>query len=123
MFRETSTGAVAENREPYEIVKLIIRSQEFADYWSRNYRLTKEELFKRIENEANAFRFSLHEYFARSGIWPLHEEVLVPKAVRPEHLLGHWDGQRWTEWTKASTPEVQSRLEVWIEAARDFRMP
>jgi hypothetical protein len=100
-----------------ELLMEVVRCKQFKDYYSRNYQIPAAELFKHVEDEARSWKLSMQQYFMRTGIWPLHEEILVPRLVEPELLLGHWDGQYWTEWRKSSSPDGQVRLEAWIQTA------
>jgi len=125
--KETDTLAHLLEREkmtspeslPDEWIREVLRSREFAGYCSRNYHLTEADFFERIEAEACSFPISLREYFARS-VWFLREEILVPRVVESEFLLGYWNVHCWREWRKARTRETQIRLEEWLKVAAAF---
>jgi hypothetical protein len=105
---------------PEDVVKQVIRSQKFKDYCSKNYDLTETEFFKSVEAQAKSFSLSLERYFVRGGTWRLQEEILVPRTIEPEFLLGYWDGRCWVEWRKATDPHARDRVEVWLQAAHDW---
>jgi len=100
-----------------DLVLEIVHTDSFTRYYDECYKVTEAVFFKSIEEEAKSRRANLYQYFARTGLWSLHEEILAPVFVEPQYLLGDWDGRCWTEWRKASTPDVQYRLQAWLEAA------
>jgi hypothetical protein len=96
-----------------EMAMRVIRTDAFKKYYRSFYFMTEIEFFETIETTALANGYTLFDYFNRNNNWPLHEEISNPGNVRPEYILGYWDG-RWTEWTRASDPEVQARVDEWI---------
>ena len=103
-------------KDPEETALAVFRSERFKQYVSRNYEFTVDELFRQIERGAGTM--TLRKYFSRTSLWK--EEILVPKAVEPDYLLGHWDGRDWTEWKRPVSQETQARVEAWLEAAAAF---
>ena len=94
-------------RSTEEMAMPIVCSTAFKAYYRQFYQLDEESFFRSIEMTAKAEEYTLAEYFNRTRIWPLEEEILIPGKVEPQYLLGYWDGANWTDWACARTSETQ----------------
>jgi hypothetical protein len=110
---EAQRGATSDANGEQLFAKVIC-SPEFKTHYHQHYELSEVDFWQHVQ-KAYKGRL-LYDFFCRSNDPWLQEEISVPK-VEPELLLGYWDGSHWVEWRKASTPDVQHRLQAWIDTA------
>lgn len=94
----------------------IVASPSFRAYYAEHYSISPDSLFRAIADTSAREGYSLTRYFERTGIWELTEEVLVPRNIEPDYLLGHWDGAVWNEWAQSKSADTRDRLGRWLEA-------
>jgi hypothetical protein len=109
-----------DGRSLEEMTMPIVCSQAFRTYYDQFYRLDDDSFFKTIQTAAEAEAYTLIDYFNRTGLWPLEEEILVPDRVEPEYLLGYWNGGNWTRWASATSSETQQRTQRFIDALKQL---
>jgi hypothetical protein len=107
-------GTYDSGQSDREMALRVIGSNAFKSYYHRYYFVGEFDFFQTIERTAAPRGYNLFDYFNRNNNWPLHEEISISRKVRPEYILGHWDGGRWNEWARAKDPETRSRVDEWI---------
>jgi hypothetical protein len=105
-------GSVDEEEDQQEEVRRVVSSTAFHDYYLAHHLLGEEDFFDRIEQFSKSF--TLSQYFQRTGVLPLGE-ILIPSSISGEHLLGHWDGEKWTAWVTPQSSDTRDRLQAYIE--------
>ncbi len=97
----------------------LIGSDVFNEYYKRFYSLTDTFFFETIEAHARSGKYSLFNYFNRTGMWPLNEEISIRGRLAPEYILGYWDGS-WQQWTVATESETTERVSNWLDLRRSL---
>lgn len=105
-------GVILANKVYSELEK----SKEFAHYLSL-YAITKKELYKILVKTWRSNHCTLFEFFERSPYaddWGINEEICVPEVVRPQFLLGYWDGDKYTDFGRQLSSDLQEMLEQFV---------
>jgi hypothetical protein len=92
--------------------KSVVSSPEFGLY-ADGYLMEPNVFFSALAAWYSETGFSLRDFIEPRGNWPA-EEVIVPRAVGPQYLLGYRSGGVWHPWRKPMAHHVAERLEELV---------
>ena len=98
----------------------VMRSDQFLEYYKQHYSIAQSNFFTAIEDTARGRSWTLFYYFNRT-LWPLSEEIRTHIRIKPDFLLGYWNGSSWEEWKTAKEPQTRRLVQQWIQLRMRLR--
>jgi hypothetical protein len=87
----------------------VLQTEQFGKHYQEHYPQKPAQLYERIENSAHGR--TLFDYFNRTSPRGLSEEIMIPRVIEAQCLLGYWNNGKFTQWHQAATQAAQERLE------------